>query len=204
MKNILLISIFTLGLSSFAMAQTDTTSRASSVGQAASQSISGASQSGVDINETTSDSGNYPAHQRINENVQAPDIVSSGVDNCVAGNAVTTSFLGLAAGVSLSNGDTDCKHLRDANAVNQLGHRDWAIGILCETPDIRNAVGAQCPVAPSPAVAQGASESVVPVVQTSAPIPTLQTGPAPPAQAAFSPGMTTDQLNEIELHNARS
>jgi hypothetical protein len=113
-------------------------------------------------------------------------------------NSVATSFLGLAAGAAISNLDDSCRNLRSANAMNQLGERAWAIGILCESPEIKNAVGAKCPVAPSPAAAQ-AQPVAVPVAQVvQAPLPTLPPAAADPPPA-FSPGMTTDQLNSASL-----
>jgi hypothetical protein len=191
MKTILLASVFTLSLPVLAMAQTDTTSHASSVGQAASQSISGASQSGVSINETTTDSGNYPADQTIRNNTQAPDIVTSGANACALPIGGSTSVLGFGFGFGATPTDKGCERRDNAAALFAMGYRSAAVAIMCQDDSVARAmraVGSSCTPDASP----------VAVSAPQMPIATLQTGPSASAAAAYQPGMTTDQLNAAE------
>jgi hypothetical protein len=159
MKTILLASVFTLSLPVLAMAQTDTTSHASSVGQAASQSISGASQSGVSINETTTDSGNYPADQTIRNNTQAPDIVTSGANACALPIGGSTSVLGFGFGFGATPTDKGCERRDNAAALFAMGYRSAAVAIMCQDDSVARAmraVGSSCTPDASPVAVSAA------------------------------------------------
>jgi hypothetical protein len=190
-KKILLASIFTLGLPALAMAQSYPTAQATSVGQAASQSVTGASQSGVNITETTTDSGNTPADQTIRNNTQAPDIVTSGANACALPIGGSTSVLGFGFGFGATPTDKGCERRDNAAALFAMGYRSAAVAIMCQDDSVARAmraVGSSCTPDASP----------VAVSAPQVPIATLQTGPSASAAAAYQPGMTTDQLNAAE------
>jgi hypothetical protein len=198
MKTILLASVFTLSLPVLAMAQTDTTSHASSVGQAASQSISGASQSGVSINETTTDSGNYPADQTIRNNTQAPDIVTSGANACALPIGGSTSVLGFGFGFGATPTDKGCERRDNANALNIMGYHAAAVALMCQDDTVAKAmasVGSSC------TPGNAAPVAAAPVAQVpQPPTPGLATGPSAMVTPVpvLAQGMSTDQLNATE------
>jgi hypothetical protein len=190
-KTLMLAALFIITIPALASAQSDptTTSRASSVGQATSQSISGASQSGVSINETTTDSGNYPANQTIRNNTQAPDIVTSGANACALPIGGSTSVLGFGFGFGATPTDKGCERRDNANALNIMGYHAAAVALMCQDDTVAKAmasVGSSC---------TPGAVSVAQVVQP----PSPPSSPSPAPSPAFSAGMSTDQLNAASL-----
>jgi hypothetical protein len=199
-KTLMLAALFIITIPALASAQSDptTTSRANSIGQAASQSISGASQSGVSINETTTDSGNYPADQTIRNNTQAPDIVTSGANACALPIGGSTSVLGFGFGFGATPTDKGCERRDNANALNIMGYHAAAVALMCQDDTVAKAmasVGSSC------TPGNAAPVAAAPVAQVpQPPTPGLATGPSAMVTPVpvLAQGMSTDQLNAAE------
>jgi len=143
-----LISFTALALAALpvlAMAQTDTTAQ----GQALSGSQSALNYAPT-YNENTS--------SRVNQNVDAPDMVIEGANVCAMPDSFSLAGGGFAGGVALSKPDKQCEQrANDETHVAilwNIGERAAAVAAACQDPDMAKAmksVNAPCDqAAPTP------------------------------------------------------
>lgn len=157
MKISLLIAGIILGLPAMAQAQTgNMAANSHSTALSASGAYTGPSSSGVSITSTTTNSGNIPSDQTIHQNVQAPDVVTSGANLCALPVGGSVAFLGGGGGLAFSAKDQGCEDRSDAAAWYAMGDKNMAIAMMCATPEDQKQAALMAVDPCSPATLQAA------------------------------------------------
>ncbi len=176
-----------------------------------SNSISGAQTGPATATLNYSVTSNTPSSETIHNNVQAPDIVTSGANLCALPVGASMAFLGGGGGVAFSHLDSGCSHRADAAAWWVMGQRAMAYAMMCMTADDRKA-SASVPSNPCNTNSNGNSlasrkTATAAMLAAPAPVAVAQTTSAPaiPEILILRPKSdTTDALNQASLTASRN
>jgi hypothetical protein len=128
----------------------------------------------------------------LRTNTQAPDVVISGANACGLPLGASTSILGFGFAAGATPTDKGCERRDDAAALHALGHDDVSMAIMCESPDVANAMNATGHACPP---VNGGS---APPIAATQPMPTGDMNTNLNNEVAATPAPVADYVSQHE------